>query len=170
MPMDWSAPLGTIIGAVVGVGSTLLADRSRWRRDNDRHKTEVCRETYTTFLIALSQSHSNMRAATFTTTPEPSERHNVLYNAIDESGIWRARQCLSLSAPAEIITLAITATEALVAMQNALTETFDTRSDRYLRARTDLWTANAAVREAMRTDLGESGPPDPEVELYRSPE
>jgi hypothetical protein len=168
--MDWSAPLGTIIGAAVGVGSTLLADRSRWRRESDRHKAEVRRETYSTFLIALSQSHSNMRAATFSSSPAPSERHGVLYNAIDESGIWRARQCLSLCAPAEVITLAIQATDALKAMQEALTETFDTNSEPYLHARTALWRANAAVRQAMRTDLGEGGPPDPEVELYQPSE
>ncbi|MGI8334387.1 hypothetical protein ACRYCC_30930 [Actinomadura scrupuli] len=127
------------------------------------------RETYTNFLTALSQSHSNMRAATLRTTPTEAERLGILYTAIDESGIWRMRQCLSLCAPAEIIELAVAAADALVVMQDALVATFDTTSDAYVHARTDLWAANAELREAMRKDLGGSGPPDPELSRYRHP-
>lgn len=31
--MDWTTLAGTALGTLVGVGSTLLANRARWRRD-----------------------------------------------------------------------------------------------------------------------------------------
>ncbi|MGN9760774.1 hypothetical protein [Streptomyces sp. SD31] len=39
--MDWTPLAGTALGTLVGVGSTLLADRARWRRDlSDRTRQE----------------------------------------------------------------------------------------------------------------------------------
>jgi hypothetical protein len=74
---------------------------------------------------------------------------------------------LSLTAPHEIIHLAMTATAALEAMHDVLVAAADTNGDRYLQARQDLWLANAELRSEMRIDLGVKGPGDPELDRLR---
>jgi hypothetical protein len=163
--MNWIAPL---IGAVVGVSSALLVERFRWHRDKEKDRAQKRREIYIEFLTALSRSHSSMRS---TVLQEggliEAKRYGALHEALDGSGIWRVRQSLSLTAPAEIIELAVDTCSALVAMRDVLIASLDVTSDTYMRARDDLWRANAELREAMRRDLGMDGPPDPEVEQYR---
>jgi hypothetical protein len=161
--MDFSAVLGTIVGAVVGVGSTLLADRARWRRDHDLRQMLIRRETYSDFLAALSQAHTNLRTISLQEHPDGVVPPGLLAAGILESGIWRMRQSLSLCAPSPIIELAITACDAMVSIQDALIVNPDHKGAPYLRARAGLWAANANLREAMRKDLGVPGPSDPEV-------
>lgn len=110
-----------------------------------------------------------MRIIALRTDTAEEERPGVLRTALEESGIWRMRQSLSLCASREIIELAVAASDALVAVQDVLISNLDANSDPYLRARADLWVVNAELREAMRKDLGVSGPPDPELGRYRYP-
>jgi hypothetical protein len=61
--VDWSAPVSTLIGAVVGVGATMLADRSRWKRDQSRERDQLRRDSYGSYLAAVIAAHEAMRAA-----------------------------------------------------------------------------------------------------------
>ncbi|WP_086848265.1 hypothetical protein [Amycolatopsis kentuckyensis] len=166
--MNWVTPLATLIGAVVGVGSALLVERFRWTRDREKDRAQQRREVYIEFLMALSQSHSSMRSTVLQAGDDPeSRRYLALHEAFDGSGLWRFRQSLSLTAPADIIKLAVDTCDALAAVRDTLVATPDIRSDAYVRAREDLWRTNAELRESMRKDLGMDGPPDPEVARYR---
>jgi len=166
--MNWITPLATLIGAVVGVGSALLVERFRWSRDREKDRAQKRREVYIEFLMALSQSHSSMRSTVLQADDEPdSRRYTALHEALDGSGLWRFRQSLSLTAPADIIELAVDTCDALGAVRDTLIAAPDIRSDAYLRAREDLWRTNSELREAMRKDLGMAGPPDPEAARYR---
>ncbi|MET3988115.1 hypothetical protein [Streptomyces sp. PvR034] len=168
--MDWIPPVSTLAGAVVGVGSALIAERIRWRREKEKETALTRRGVYCEFLMALSQSHSDMRAVVLGGAgSSPEARYGQLHQALDGSGIWRVRQSLSLTAPAEIIQLAVSTCDALTGVRDVLIETPDVRSERYLRSRADLWHVNAGLRESMRRDLGMDGLPDPEVGRYRYP-
>jgi hypothetical protein len=61
--VDWSAPVSTLVGAMVGVGATMLADRSRWKRDQSRERIQLRRESYGSYLAAVIQAHEAMRVA-----------------------------------------------------------------------------------------------------------
>lgn len=162
--------MSTLAGAVVGVSSALVAERIRWRRDQEREGTQTRRVVYSDFLMALSQGHSDMRTVVLQDDRSTGDRlYGDLHQALDGSGIWRLRQSLSLTASAEIIQLAVKACDALTRMRDGLIENPDVRSDAYFRVRADLWRDNAQLREAMRKDLGMEGPPDPEVGHYRYP-
>ncbi|MFF8868000.1 hypothetical protein ACF08B_38860 [Streptomyces sp. NPDC015139] len=58
--MDWLAPVNTLIGAVIGVGSTLLADRHRWRRDRAALNQDTRRQAYAAFMTALSDVYQRL--------------------------------------------------------------------------------------------------------------
>ncbi|MER5947826.1 hypothetical protein ABT127_17370 [Streptomyces sp. NPDC001904] len=166
--MDWISPVSTLAGAVVGVGSALIADRIRWRRDQVREAAQTRRTVYSDFLMALSSGHSNLRSVVLQPDrPCGDALYGALHQALDSAGIWRLRQNLSLTASAEIIMLAEKTCDALATMRDRLIEEPDIRSDAYRVCRADLWRENAHLREAMRKDLGMDGPPDPEVGQYR---
>lgn len=162
--------MSTLAGAVVGVSSALIAERIRWRRDQEREGSQTRRVVYSDFLMALSRGHSDMRTVVLRVDRSTGDRlYGDLHEALDGSGIWRLRQSLSLTASAEIIRLAVRACAALTRMRDGLIEDPDVRGDAYFRVRADLWRENAHLREAMRRDLGMDGPPDPEVGQYRYP-
>ncbi|WP_405017882.1 hypothetical protein OHV05_13635 [Kitasatospora sp. NBC_00070] len=165
--MDWLAPLGTLVGAAVGVGTGLTVDRFRRRHDSADRWLQTRRTVYVDFLTALSRGHSELRAATFREDLSDAARFGALHQALDGSGIWTCRQTLSLTAPTEIISLGIDAAKALEQVRDTLITEPDVRSEPYLRARADLWKVNADLREAMRKDLRLDLPPDPEVGLHR---
>ncbi|MET9831856.1 hypothetical protein ABZ078_21735 [Streptomyces sp. NPDC006385] len=168
--MDWISAVSTLAGAVVGVSSALIAERIRWRRDQEREGAQTRRAVYSEFLMALSRGHSDMRTVVLRSDGSTGDRlYGDLHQALDNSGIWRLRQSLSLTASAEIIQLAVRACDALTRMRDGLIEEPDVRGDSYARVRADLWRENAHLREAMRRDLGMDGPPDPEVDQYRYP-
>ncbi|MYS22889.1 hypothetical protein GA0115240_145811 [Streptomyces sp. DvalAA-14] len=58
--MDWLAPVNTLIGAGIGIGSTLLADRLRWRRDRAALNEDTRRQTYAAFMGALSDVYQRL--------------------------------------------------------------------------------------------------------------
>ncbi|MFE9092927.1 hypothetical protein [Streptomyces sp. NPDC007264] len=162
--------MSTLAGAVVGVSSALIAERLRWRRDQEREGAQTRRVVYSDFLMALSRGHSDMRTVVLRPDRSTDDRlYGELHQALDGSGIWRLRQSLSLTASAEIIQLAVKACDALTRMRDGLIEDPDVRGDAYFLVRADLWRENAHLREAMRRDLGMDGPPDPEVGQYRYP-
>lgn len=53
---------GTGFGAVVGVGSTLLADRARWRRDLTERTRQERKDIYVTCLTKYRQAYEDMHA------------------------------------------------------------------------------------------------------------
>ena len=165
--MDWVAPLSTIIGATVGLGSAVIVDRFRWRRDVGVRWNQTRRGVYVEFLTAVSNAHFKMRATTFRTDVPEAERYGALCEALDGSGIWRQRQEISLTAPHHVLQRAVATADELQNVRDVLIAEFDTNSDQYLRARADLWVSNAELREAMRRDLGVAGQPDPELGQYR---
>jgi len=118
---------------------------------------------YVEFLTALSRGHSNLRAVALDRNTSVDDRPGALYIALDDAGVWRLRQSLSLAATREINLLAMAALRALEGVRDALIADPDTSGGDYLRARATLWTANAEIRDAMRRDLGERGEPDPEL-------
>jgi hypothetical protein len=151
------------------MGSALTVDRFRWRRDGHDQWSQTRRSVYVDFLTALSRGHSEMRAAILREDLSDAARFGVLHRSLDASGVWIGRQTLSLTAPTEIITLAISAAMALEQVRDVLIADPNVQAEAYLQARADLWRVNADLREAMRQDLRLDLPTDPEVGLYRYP-
>nr|WP_285561247.1 hypothetical protein [Streptomyces hygroscopicus] len=53
--MEWLSLASTALGAVIGVGSTLIADRLSWRRERAGQSFDVRRQLYAHYTAALSR-------------------------------------------------------------------------------------------------------------------
>jgi hypothetical protein len=60
--MEWVAVVGTLGGAVVGAGTTMLVDSIRARRERSIRMEDSQRQIYVKFLTALTQTDNAMQA------------------------------------------------------------------------------------------------------------
>jgi len=59
--MQWLTLAGTLLGAFIGVGSTLIVDRRRWLRERSKALFETRRQLYSDFLADLSTTREILR-------------------------------------------------------------------------------------------------------------
>lgn len=117
--MDWIAPVSTLIGGLLGIGSTLVVDRVRWRRDQHQQLTDARRVAYVRFVTAAIETEGALHhlAATATGT----------LDQISAMEVWRehklalCREELRLIAPPAIVDAAQHVHDRLVDLRNALT-------------------------------------------------
>lgn len=76
--VDWLLPVSTVVGAVVAMAATMLADRSRWKREQSRDQDQIRRESYGGYLAALVQAHDAMRTAAGRGGSSPDSRHAAI--------------------------------------------------------------------------------------------
>ncbi|GAA2074096.1 hypothetical protein GCM10009801_27820 [Streptomyces albiaxialis] len=61
--MEWISPVSTALGAGIGVGATLLADRLRWRREREDRALETRQQLYAEYSAALSRIRTALNEA-----------------------------------------------------------------------------------------------------------
>ncbi|WP_406254996.1 hypothetical protein [Streptomyces chartreusis] len=99
--MDWTTLAGTALGALVGIGSTLLADRARWRRDLADRTRQERRQIYVTVLTKYRLAYEDMYAAA-ARHPEGGAREASVQEAFRASGCDEARETALICAPQEM--------------------------------------------------------------------
>ncbi|MGW2519950.1 hypothetical protein ACWC09_23615 [Streptomyces sp. NPDC001617] len=60
--VEWTTLAGTGLGALIGVGSTLVADRVRWRRESAVRGHQERKDIYVTCLTKYRQAYESMHA------------------------------------------------------------------------------------------------------------
>ncbi|MFE2629426.1 hypothetical protein ACFYZU_24680 [Streptomyces sp. NPDC001651] len=147
--MDWTTLAATALGAFVGVGSTLLADRVRWRRDQVDRTRQERRQIYVTVLTKYRLAYEDMREAAL--TGDGRERAAAVRQAFRSSGCDEARESALLCAPQAMAD----ALEAVYATLRDLQDAFATgdppldspaMQERRLRHAEAVWSARAAIR------------------------
>lgn len=169
--VDWSAPVSTLVGAMVGVGATMLADRSRWKRDQSRERIQLRRESYGSYLAAVIQAHEAMRVAAVAGGSSAENKHAAITEAFRSADPYVHRFELSLLAPAEVVKLAVAVFRRVREIRDLLISGAQADSAEYRVAQRAYYDAIKAMSDAMRSDLGNSplgattmGGPFPEVD------
>ncbi|CAM5292280.1 hypothetical protein ACWIGF_28265 [Streptomyces diastaticus] len=103
--MDWGTIAGTVTGALIGVGATSLADRSRWRREQATRQTAIKRELYAAYLAAVAQSWNEIRAAVIDSDDTWPERARLASLAYRNGGVYKLRYQISITAPPNLVAL-----------------------------------------------------------------
>ncbi|MFJ7077886.1 hypothetical protein [Streptomyces sp. NPDC098781] len=101
--MDWTTLAATALGALVGVGSTLFADRVRWRRDLADRTRQERRQIYVTVLTKYRLAYEAMHTAAVTGRgQEEGVRESAVREAFRASGCDEARESALICAPQEL--------------------------------------------------------------------
>ncbi|MFF3330321.1 hypothetical protein ACFYWX_12305 [Streptomyces sp. NPDC002888] len=153
--MDWATLAATGLGALVGVGSTLLADRVRWQRDLTERNRQERKEIYVACLTKYRQAYEDMYAAANRTadgaTGDGVTRDAAVREVFRASGSDEVRESALICAPQEMSD----AIEAVYATLRELMEVlaagnppldspeFQEHRLRHARA---VWDARAAMR------------------------
>ncbi|MFF7748489.1 hypothetical protein ACFZCP_04375 [Streptomyces sp. NPDC007971] len=153
--MEWTTLAGTGLGAAVGVGSTLLADRVRWRRETSERTRRERRDAYVVCLTKYRLAYEDMhRAATVHRDGPPTERDVAVREAFRASGCDEVREAVLICAPEEMAALV----EDVYASLRELLEVFaagdpplDTAEfqEHRLRHAKAVWAARAAMRAEL---------------------
>lgn len=163
--MDWGTILGTVTGAVIGVGATSLADRSRWRREQLGRQTSIRRDLYSAYLAAVAQSWNEVRAAVVCSAEEWPERARLASLAYRNSRVYELRYQMSITAPPDIVALSDETMRGLRSLTEKLNAGRTYLSWEELRADNQAWfDAFNTMRRMMRTDLDREALPLPSAE------
>jgi len=100
--MDWLAPINTLIGAGIGVGSTLIVDRLRWRRDRVMAGQEARRNSYAAFMAALADAYQRLYEIARDQGGQPAARATAP-EVFRTSNLYPLRYQLVLIAPWEVV-------------------------------------------------------------------
>ncbi|MFI7504232.1 hypothetical protein ACIBVL_38295 [Streptomyces sp. NPDC049687] len=155
--MEWTTLAATGLGALVGVGSTLLADRVRWRRERAERTRQERKEIYVTCLTKYRQAYEDMYAAA-SRPPEGVAREAAVREAFRASGCDEVRESALICAPQALSDVLETVYETLRDLLEVLARgepPLDSPAfqERRLRHGKAVW----AARAAMRRDLGLRG-------------
>ncbi|MGI5399332.1 hypothetical protein ACQEVG_07770 [Streptomyces sp. CA-135486] len=115
--MEWLTLVGTLSGGVLGVGSTLLVEAARARRERGTRIEQVQRDAYLRFLTALTETETALLALS-----QPVSNADVV-------STYRAHQILPtyyellIAAPREVCDAARAAYRGLRAIRDAIATT-----------------------------------------------
>jgi hypothetical protein len=153
--MSWIPVLATAMGAVIALGSALLTEHLRSRREHNDRSTTVQREVCANYLSALHDANEAMRAVALGEHSPDLPRKQAARAAFRDAGVTKAREHLILVAPPAVIQAADEAFRSLRTMRDRVGE-----GERLAQYEPVLLTYGEhlhALRGAIRHDLGVDG-------------
>ncbi|WP_225809386.1 hypothetical protein [Streptomyces spinosus] len=101
--MDWLPLLSTLVGAAIGIVATVIADRSRWKREDAKDALRLRLDVYTQYATAVKVLGETLRALAEREHPSDEERALALREAFRASGIAIASERMWLIAPQPVV-------------------------------------------------------------------
>ncbi|MFD0685692.1 hypothetical protein [Actinomadura fibrosa] len=152
--MSWIPVLATAMGAVIGLGSALLTEHLRFRREHHQRFAAVRREAYTDYLSALHEANEAMRGVALGEYPDstPQQAARAAFRA---AGVTKAREHIILVAPPAVITAADQAFRSLRTMRDRIGQ--GEQLAEYEPVLLAYGEHLHELRDAIRHDLGASG-------------
>ncbi|MFH9424250.1 hypothetical protein [Streptomyces sp. NPDC017529] len=151
--MEWSSLVGTGLGAVLGVGATLLGEHVRWRRATRDNRLQDCRNLYADCLVSFRQAHEAMRLAADEEHPSPQARAARIRQVYQASGCDEARERLTLTATEEVTTAIDASYTSLRNIREVLASGATVPTPDYQAARQAHRETTSAARDALRRHL-----------------
>ncbi|MFE2017723.1 hypothetical protein ACFW9O_06650 [Streptomyces sp. NPDC059499] len=151
--MEWISLASTALGAAIGVGSTLLADRVRWRRERAGQNLDVRRQLYADYTAALSRIRTALNECAQVDIPA-DERPLRVRELFLAPGAYEIRHQLAIVAPPEVVEAARSAFVVLRDTRDLLVEGSALDDTAYIEIEARFDAAVAELRTLMRLDLG----------------
>ncbi|MFC8517652.1 hypothetical protein [Streptomyces sp. NPDC057257] len=119
--MEWLTLISTLSGGVLGVGSTLVVEAVRARRERGNHHVELQRTAYVRYLTALTETEAALQALALSRSTPIANAEVVA--AFRSRHVMAARYELYLVAPSSVYSAAHEAYDRLRAMRVAIATT-----------------------------------------------
>ncbi|MFF9073261.1 hypothetical protein ACF1BP_18480 [Streptomyces sp. NPDC014735] len=163
--MDWLPLASAALGGLIGSGSTLMADRVRWRREvtertAERQRAEQTQQratrhgVYVEYLTALSRIRNGLREMAHDDVASPDERLVRLQQVFLDSGAYELRSQIQLVAPELVAEQAEAAYKSLRRLRMAIEDGASFQDIVYLERRDHYHGELATLKQALRRDLG----------------
>ncbi|WP_328363912.1 hypothetical protein OG800_31560 [Streptomyces sp. NBC_00445] len=151
--VEWSSLVGTGLGAVLGVGATLVGEHVHWRHATRDNRLQDRRNLYADCLVSFRKAHEAMRLAADEDHPNPQARAARIREVYQASGCDEARERLILTATREVV-LAIDASYiSLRKIREVLASGATVPTPDYQAARQAHRETTEAARDVLRRDL-----------------
>ncbi|GHG31303.1 hypothetical protein GCM10018791_55200 [Streptomyces zaomyceticus] len=144
---------GTGLGAVLGVGATLLGEQIRWRRSVRSGVLQDRQNMYVDCLVTLRRAHEAMRLAADEDHADPQVRAARIRQAFQGAGCDEARERVILTAGADVATAIDASYHSLRQVRETLASGHTLASEEYQDARQAHGDATRAARTVLRRDL-----------------
>lgn len=154
--MSLESAISTLLGAVIGVGSTLLAYRVRWRREIDQRGRDARRELYSRFLTALNESAESLWVVGLGDRRDgatPERLDELLRAEIHRSGLYSYREQVLIVGTAEVVRCADCAVDRVREYRDCLANGAVGGSREETAAMEACKASIKALQKAMRTDI-----------------
>lgn len=152
--MQWLTLVSTVVGALIGVGSTLIADRLRWSRDRSKAIHEARRQLYSDLLADLAATRDAVRAVGRGYHGAEVPRQQAAEDAFRSANLYSRRYQVSISAPPEVVEAATAAFRSLRGLRDVVASGRDSGSEEYVTERERYDAALGVLIRRMRDDLG----------------
>jgi hypothetical protein len=153
--MSWIPVLATALGAVIGLGSGLLIDQVRSRRDDAQKSLAARRDAYVSYLSSLHDANEAMRAVSLGEYSPDLTRTAAARAAFRAAAVTQARERIILLAPQTVIAAADDAFRSLRALRDRIGQG-EGLAD-YEPVLGEYAARLHALRDALRRDLGVKG-------------
>jgi hypothetical protein len=155
--MDYGTLAATAVGAVIGVGATLISDSVQARRDIDQKWLDTKRLVYVRLLEALAQAHSRITVAAFQGLCGTERRYAVHHAFHDDPRHSEAKSVLrelAITAPENVYRLASDVYQSLRVVRDILAEPSTIADNPEFRRANDSFFKNLEnLQQLMRIDL-----------------
>ncbi|MFF4162913.1 hypothetical protein [Streptomyces sp. NPDC001741] len=151
--MEWTALVATAVGAVIGVGSTLVTERVTWRRNAGEQDRETLRTTAAQFLEALTEARDTISDASRSELLPVDERAQLARAAFLTYGVHAKQYQLELLATPEVAECAKDAAHQLVLYRDAVAAGHLRDAPECAQARRMFREARQKLMAAMRASL-----------------
>lgn len=144
---------GTALGALVGAGSTMAADRSRWKRDHFTREHTTRRELYSQYLAALSLTTHRLRDLRRLGPTAREERARQAGDVLSTSGAYQARYQMLITAPDALAEPTERAFRALRDLRDRFDQPDVRKDPEWDAAMNTVSETMGTLKQAMRDDL-----------------
>ncbi|MFJ8039073.1 hypothetical protein ACIRBX_01000 [Kitasatospora sp. NPDC096147] len=152
--MTWLPLFGTLLGAVIALGSALLVEGRRSRREEGRERLRTKREVYARYLAAHAEARTELRVLSLARDLGAEERGHRAFVAY--ASCYAARYELAVLAPDAVLACAQEFDREARELRELAVAAPDLpqRAEPWMR---EYLAALARLQVAMRADLGAGG-------------
>lgn len=147
-----------LVGAGIGMGSTLLVDSMRWRREKSARQESARREVYAAYLVALAKWRNGLREVAYNPSLGPDERWGIARRALPESQAYEKRMEMFITAPPDVVRHSEATYKSLRNLKDPIANGLLQDSVEYRELVSAFEAKLQGLRSAMRADLGVVGP------------